>query len=260
VEVAKNPRLLGAVKLRNPFVRMLLQTSVFAPFQGVLLRQKTFVNDEADIPGCDSITVQDRREFVHEHCYRALHTFSQLREMPQVEGPKFVFVHLLLPHPPWVFGRQGELLEPADFWGDPLTPDSLARLRSRYVDQLVFTNTKLKETIDTILGQSVREPVIILQADEGPWTKEYMDYKQGGSGPLSEETLEIRARILNAYYLPGDAAQALYPSISPVNTFRLVFNEYFNAELPLLEDRSYTSPGETPFRFTDVTDKVRYDD
>jgi len=51
--------------------------------------------------------------------------------------------------------------------------------------------------------------------------------------------------ILNAYALPGvDPAQALYPSISPVNSFRVVLNRYFGTDLPLLEDRSYFAPNQ----------------
>jgi hypothetical protein len=48
-----------------------------------------------------------------------------------------------------------------------------------------------------------------------------------------------RFGILNAYYLPGINKDILYPTISPVNSFRIVFNQYFGAKLPLLPDRSY---------------------
>jgi hypothetical protein len=50
----------------------------------------------------------------------------------------------------------------------------------------------------------------------------------------------MTVKILNAYYLPQGADQ-LYPSISPVNSFRLVFNSYFGTNFPLLEDVSYQS-------------------
>ena len=47
--------------------------------------------------------------------------------------------------------------------------------------------------------------------------------------------------ILNAYYLPGHSDIA-YPTISPVNTFRLIFNTYFGTDYELLPDTSYYSP------------------
>jgi hypothetical protein len=48
--------------------------------------------------------------------------------------------------------------------------------------------------------------------------------------------------ILNAYYLPDAQGRSrLYPSISPVNSFRVIFNAYFGADLPLLPDKAYRS-------------------
>ena len=37
-------------------------------------------------------------------------------------------------------------------------------------------------------------------------------------------------------YLPGMDTAMLSVSISPVNTFRLIFSQYFDADYPLLED------------------------
>ena len=52
--------------------------------------------------------------------------------------------------------------------------------------------------------------------------------------------------------------QVLYDSVTPVNTFRLIFNYYFNTDLPLLEDKMYfTDPDKSPFDFIEVTDKVK---
>ncbi len=45
--------------------------------------------------------------------------------------------------------------------------------------------------------------------------------------------------ILNAYYLPGFDQSKLYKSVSPVNSFRLVFNHYFGTKYPLLEDETF---------------------
>ena len=70
---------------------------------------------------------------------------------------------------------------------------------------------------------------------------------QGDHGPLPDLTEEASQRlpILNAYYLPGiQMDNVLYPSISPVNSFRVVLNSYFGQTLPLLEDRSYFGPEE----------------
>ena len=61
-----------------------------------------------------------------------------------------------------------------------------------------------------------------------------------------------RFGILNAYYLPGGGEQHLYESITPVNTFRVILNHYFDHNLELLPDRSYYSLWQRPFWFVPV--------
>ena len=60
-----------------------------------------------------------------------------------------------------------------------------------------------------------------------------------------------RMAILNACHFPGDTA-FLYDSITPVNTFRLVFNRLFGTNYPLLPDKSYFSTMAHPYVFYDV--------
>jgi hypothetical protein len=64
--------------------------------------------------------------------------------------------------------------------------------------------------------------------------------------------------ILNAYYLPGTGQAGLYPSITPVNSFRVVFNAYFGTDLPILPDRSYIFTNQLHlYDFRDITDLLR---
>ena len=58
-----------------------------------------------------------------------------------------------------------------------------------------------------------------------------------------------RTSILNAFYLPGDGNNALYPMISSVNTFRIIFNLYFGTDLPYLPDMSYKHIGDNLFEY-----------
>jgi hypothetical protein len=58
-------------------------------------------------------------------------------------------------------------------------------------------------------------------------------------------------KILNAYYLPG-YNDLLYPTISPVNTFRLVLDAYLGAKYPLLDDISYYSPIPNIYAFQEI--------
>jgi hypothetical protein len=53
-----------------------------------------------------------------------------------------------------------------------------------------------------------------------------------------------RYKILNAYYLPEDGSQNLYSAITPVNSFRLIFDTYFGSNYGLTHDTSYTDEGD----------------
>ena len=51
--------------------------------------------------------------------------------------------------------------------------------------------------------------------------------------------MRLHLPILNAYHLPDKGRSSIYPTITPVNTFRLLFNEYFGANFEILEDKNY---------------------
>ena len=52
-------------------------------------------------------------------------------------------------------------------------------------------------------------------------------------------------------------ARTLYPTITAVSTFRLIFNTYFNTGLKMLPDTSYAFEDDRHiYRFYDVTDQV----
>jgi hypothetical protein len=48
----------------------------------------------------------------------------------------------------------------------------------------------------------------------------------------------------------------LYPGITPVNTFRLILQRYFQADIELLPDRVLYSEYRTPYHFIDMTNEV----
>jgi hypothetical protein len=187
------------------------------------------------------------------HRQRILNGFEALREIPPQPGPKFVFAHLLAPHPPFVFSPDGEPVE-AD-WDYRLSDGShFDGTRDQYINgyrgQIQYINTLLAETIDQILESSATPPVIILQGDHGPGA--YLDYES-----LENTCIQERFSILNAYYFPNQDKSIFDSSISPVNSFRILFDSYFNTSLGLIEDRSYYSTWSRPYNFTDVTSLSR---
>ena len=183
-----------------------------------------------------------------------LYTFNKLKEMPEVKGPKFVYTHMLFPHDPYLLDQNCQRLSEKIEIGDE-------REKEAYINQLVCANKKIKEMVDEILSKSEIEPIIILQSDEGPFI--HPEFKgRPGLGidwtKLSVEALNTHIQILNAFYLPNVDKKVLYPSVTPVNTFRLIFNLYFKTNLDLLPDKNYiTKDADHPYYFIEVTDKLK---
>jgi hypothetical protein len=153
-----------------------------------------------------------------------------------------VFVHLIAPHPPYVFGPNGEPIESNDvFTLDDVVQSN--RDPSLYVGELHYLNTLLLETIDQIQSKSDVPPIIVLQSDHG--SRIYPQDQQ-----VDNVIDKVSFPILNTYYLPGITAETvLYPTISPVNTFRVILNSYFGAHLSLVEDSSYDWNDYTDYDF-----------
>lgn len=169
--------------------------------------------------------------------------------MPEREEPTFVFAHLLATHPPYVFDADGSYL--------PVSEVHNRSEKVNYVKQLIFINGEVEALIDELLSRSKVPPIIVLQADEGP-LEDQLDFSSFKWQEASEAQLREKMRILNAYYLPNANTSGLYPSISPVNSFRLIFDLYFGADFALLPDKSYAYSVDRPYDFFDVTDKVKY--
>ena len=178
-----------------------------------------------------------------------LHDFEALESTVEIAGPKFVFSHIMAPHPPYIFGSDGGPAANNIVHPDPGTPgydEAILRYRQGYLDQMAFINQKTLDMLDAILANSITPPVIILQGDHGPDV--YMDFEDPAKACLYE-----RYSILNAYYLPGVPADALPADISPVNSFRLVFNRYFGTDLAMLPNQRYFSTDYRLYQFQNVT-------
>jgi hypothetical protein len=160
--------------------------------------------------------------------------FDNIDDIARMSQPTFAYLHLISPHPPFVFDANGNPTDPADFWNEQrLYPADL--YKKGYVNQARFLNKKLIQAVDTILARSDAPPIIIIQGDHGPWL----------------QPKEKRMRILAAMYFPGHQDK-LYSTITPVNVFRLVFNLYFGGKYAPLEDVSYFSPVPKLYEFSEI--------
>ena len=202
----KDMQLSGGL---NDFEVMLIQTSAGIIIADAAKVLPEFLQTELDNP-----------RLIHRQ--RILYVLDQLSQLPEIPGPKFVFAHLVIPHPPYVFGPQGEFTN----------YDLDANVG--YPDQIQFLNEQLISVIEQLIAKSESPPIIILQADHGAI-----------HSPPSK-----RLNILNVYYFPGGSQPSFYDRISPVNSFRLLLNTYFGAKYPLKEDIGYYSIYQQPYDFT----------
>ena len=173
--------------------------------------------------------------------------------------PRFVFAHVLAPHPPFVWNARGEAVNQTYPHNDEdfsitLNSSSHREYQRGYVGQVQALNAKVLRAIDGIRARGRSDSVIVIQGDHGPSVGRFGD---------AASDVATRMAILNALSLPPASStkplranQRPYESLSPVNNFRVVFNRAFDENLPLLPDRAYFSPYLDPYDFSDVTTKT----
>ena len=184
---------------------------------------------------------------------RLMFGIESLKSIPTIEGPKFVFAHLITPHPPFVFGSSGEEIRPVWIFNREdgnYYQGTSEQYVTGYRNQLEYTNHLIKDVITEILNNSDDTPIIILQADHGPGNLLNWELVE------RNDCLKERTSILNAILIPGHESQ-LYPTITPVNTFRLVLDAYFGTDLGYIEDKTFYSSWWSPYDFTDITNEER---
>jgi len=181
-----------------------------------------------------SIFNQSRDEVYRQ---RTLYTLAHIPDATKIDAPTFTFAHILSPHDPFVFDAYGAPIPSRDSY-------SYEEHAKAYCNNVLHINRRLQEVVDKILSHSVKPAIIIIQSDHGAC---YGDYA---------EHINERMSNLNAYYFYDQRYDDLYPGITPVNTFRVVLNNYFGADYALLADISYYLPPNSNYGFVDVTDKV----
>jgi hypothetical protein len=227
------------------------QTGIAYPvtaFESILI-DHTMARVLAHIPAFNRALIEMPYDTHRRHI---LSTFAKLQEVPALDGNYFVYAHIIAPHPPFVFDERGQVvthdepftLHDANYY---MRDHSQKNYIAGYRRQIQYINTLVLETVDAILAQSNTPPIIIIQGDHGPGA--YLHW-----GSLEKTIPAERFGILNAYYFPDGDYSLLYPSISPVNSFRVLFNQFLGADYALLPDRHYYSSWSFPFDFVEVTD------
>lgn len=157
---------------------------------------------------------------IEAHKKRTINNFTDLKKQMTTSSdkPKFVYAHMLTPHMPFCWDRNGD---PVD------TQMSMFDSPYKYVEQLQFVNKLISEIIKISKYTSSRPKVVIIEGDHG-----YRGYTS------VQADRKMQFMNLNTFYFSDGNYELLYDSISPVNTFRVVLNKYFKQDLQMLKDSS----------------------
>ncbi len=212
-----NTRAPYTLQMLQPFEAMLIQSTVL-----LLWSDRAY----AAMPEYVKTPFYGVNGALEDHYNRQLFTLDQLPQLASAPGPKFVFAHLIVPHIPFLFEPDGSAVtDPGYYSGKLLEPIDHEYLARGYSNQVQFIDARIAEVARQILENSSRPPIIIIQGDHG----------------MEQDN---RLTILNAFYLPDGGNQNLYATITPVNSFRVIFNTYFSGNYDLLPDISYGYTGE----------------
>ncbi|MEW5939499.1 MAG: hypothetical protein AB1750_07550 [Chloroflexota bacterium] len=185
----------------------------------------------------DEGLVDTRYAAFNRYRERTRFVLDALPAFATMDEPTFVFAHIILPHPPFVFAEDGGTTDPVSYLNEK-NQYPAEKFKAGYAMQVTFANREITRIVREIVANSETPPVIILQGDHGPWL----------------QSRQRRMTILNAYYLPGHP-DAIADFITPVNTFRLVFDLYLDGDFGLLQNASYYSPVPDQYNFQAISSK-----
>lgn len=193
----------------SPFENLLFKSTIIYPFRGYYLQYlpTPSTNDYGYVGLNHSLHIETQ--------YNVL---EKLPEIPTNPNPTFTFAHVLIPHVPFVFGADGTLLQdPGYYSAEGAGPVDDTYALDGYSNQVHFISQEIARISQEILAQSTNPPIIIIQGDHG-WKG------------------DNRHQIINLYYFPEEGYTNLYPTITPVNTFRVILDQFYGFDLPLVPD------------------------
>ncbi|PIP86560.1 hypothetical protein COV42_03080 [Candidatus Campbellbacteria bacterium CG11_big_fil_rev_8_21_14_0_20_44_21] len=231
----------------NRYADRNINIGFFSPYQS-LMWHNTIFKPIQDITGARIERLAEKFGFLDTRktqWQREKYKLEKLSELPEEKGPIFAFAHFLLPKGINVFDKDGRYLTEKE-------AKQNGSIKG-YLNQVQYINTGIEKVVNDILRKSDNEPIIIIQGDHGFPFYDNLDIIDNFADPARARELVVPGKysfpILNAYYFPDGGDSLLYDSMTPVNTFRILFNHYFEQDLELLEDISYTvdSDDETEF-------------
>lgn len=212
-------------QLVNTFEQLLLRTTM-----GLLLFESKSLDNGPEKTNDIVISSVNRELSVRRE--RINHALTHLPDYASKQGHYFLFAHIYLPHIPFLYGPDGEELKYHQnlniYWYE-VEPENYIEY---YTYQLDYINQAVLNTIDNIIAKSEKPIVIILQSDHGD--ARYFDW-----GAPTAQGVDVNSAIFNAIYFSDRSYHTLYPTMTPVNTFRVILNHWFGTQYPLLSDKVF---------------------
>jgi hypothetical protein len=158
---------------------------------------------------------------------------------PTETSPFFLFAHILSPHAPPRFApdcdRLNGVISAVDVGEHVYDP-------AQFRTDTICTNRSVERALTQIITNDTTDPIIILQGDHG------FKFRLPGETPATPEIAikgaepARRLATLNAIRLPAACRSRFHDSLSPVNTFRLVFACLEGRAPDLLPERHFLRP------------------
>jgi hypothetical protein len=195
----------------DPETDIMTWDSIFNDF-GILIMEHTMLQ-----PFLGMVRVKDAQTMVHA---RRIFFTEQNLTQPNGPSPKFVYIHLLIPHVPFMFDRNGNFIDVEDQndW-------------DKYLGTYMYAIRIAENMISSILSSHDGSDgtVIIFQSDHGARNLENVS----DAVLLENYPQQYSLLIVNAIRIPGCDTSVLTQDMNPINTFPIIFNCYFNANIPL---------------------------
>ena len=148
--------------------------------------------------------------------------------------PEFIFVHMLMPHPPFIINKNLKLDYKKTILSQNFQESFKSLLKKEkpedIINQIKYTNKILESIIESILEKD-KDSIIVIQSDHGNHMSEFFGKKDN-----FEYEYDITFfNILKSIYYKGEKVE--FHSLTSVNTFRNIFNLCFNDNFEILEDK-----------------------
>lgn len=186
---------------------------------------------------------------INNYASKVLDVYSKLPQIAKLGNKKFVFTHIISPHPPFIFDKNGKVGVYGKY--DPTSHGNFNWNPKLYIEQMKFINTRTICALKGIIKNDKKEKIIIIQGDHGTRTLTETNILNENQNWIQEEY-----GILNAIYISNNDKSKKYIydnwKHSSVNTFRIIFDKYFGYNYPLLENNKYYAKFKEPYFFSPV--------